>query len=85
METWLTPKGMGHTSILVLFCYLIINLSQFLAWFEFSGVNSVCPLNLSWYLLYESVSAVVSNDHLFQNDILLFYFYSIIASSSCFI
>jgi len=59
MQPLLSTKSIGHTTILILFCYLIINLSQFLAWFEYSGMNGVCPLNLSWYLFYESVSSVV--------------------------
>jgi len=57
-------RGVGHGIILVLFCYLIINFSQFFAWFGWSSSKeyvtlTMCPVNLSTYLFYESISSVL--------------------------
>jgi len=57
-------RGVGHGIILVLFCYLIINFSQFFAWFGWTSSNehltlTMCPVNLYSYLLYESISSAL--------------------------
>jgi len=54
-------RSVGHGIILVMFCYLIINLSQFFTWFGWqasSESHTLCPVNLYSYLFYESISSV---------------------------